>query len=559
MIRFKQIIACFLVTLALFSCSSETASNTHTSDESTASEEKNELQIIASEYPVDTINEMIAEAVTKGISSDVSPENNKGLKSSGVYVSPYYSAQVNGAEIPVYCTAVYSAETGGGVLHSFSNIEIKCRDEFILTVKIALKGSFKADTAAIAPMSRSVTPVIEDGCISAEITEYGDYTFLINGDDQRYAYTLKVAEYYDEEAEIAELIEKYSDRVTVFEAGVHYVDPMIFTNQAGVVIYLKRGALLIANHRYDINTQNDAGIYTKEKYPEEDDGVNGLGIGLPRKAVIGIYGSRNIVIAGHGMIDFSMLDLGERNGITLTYSSNITIRDITLINCPAWTVTLYSCENIVISGVSSYSWKVGSDSFDICNCRDVMLKDCFSRGGDDIYVIKTLAGALDANTENVTVKNCTAWAGKARAFSIAAEVYKTVDGVTFEDCAVIIHDSVWNTDYVASLAIIAETVENDTPIQNVTFKNIEIYKELGRPVLVNVYKNAIEECNIDVSFENITVNNGSEGVKMKFDAKNENNSITAVLKNIVIDGISINSGNIDKYAEIINGAKVIAE
>ena len=60
----------------------------------------------------------------------------------------------------------------------------------------------------MAPESLNVVPAIENGAIRAVIAEYGHYTFMVNGDDQRYSFTLSVTEYADEDVEIAALQEK---------------------------------------------------------------------------------------------------------------------------------------------------------------------------------------------------------------------------------------------------------------------------------------------------------------------------------------------------------------
>ena len=523
------------------------------------------FEIIAATYPEEAVRAITASEakdICKKITTETDPALNKGLPGSGIYVSPYYTLQVNDTEVPVYSTAVYSPSVNGsgGALHSFARIEVKGGMQDGLTVLLSPMEDLSVKMAAVAPESLNVVPAIENGAIRAVIQEYGHYTFMVNGDDQRYAFTLSVTEYADEDAEIAALQERFPENgsggVTVFEPGVHYVDPMTYIGVSGKAVYIKRGALVIAEHKYDLNTAEDSQKYNSSTCPEEDDGCGGLGIGLPRRAVLGVNSSSGIVIAGHGTIDFSMLDLNERNGIAVTYSRNIEIRDITLINAAAWTVTVYNCDNVSIDNVVTYSWRVSSDSFDLCNSRNVLVEDCFSRGGDDIYVVKTLGGADTAVAENNTVRNCIAWAGKARAFSIASEACKDFRNIVFEDCSVVVHDSVWNTDYVAALAIVLETMEDDTPLENVVFRNMEIYREYGRPILVNVYNADAVDCMVDVLFENIRIGKGKGAVDMKFDAKNQDNAINAVLKQVSVGSTLLTGDNLAEHAEILGGAVV---
>lgn len=146
-----------------------------------------------------------------------------------------------------------------------------------------------------------------------------------------------------------------------------------------------------------------------------------------------------------------------------------------------------------IENVVTYSWRVSSDSFDLCNSRNV---------------------------------------------------------------SVVVHDSVWNTDYVAALAIILETMEDDTPLENVVFRNMEICREYGRPILVNVYNADASDCMVDVLFENIRIGKGKGAVDMKFDAKNQDNAITAALKQVSVGSTLLTGDNMAEHAEILGGAVV---
>lgn len=556
----------FILGLAVLfsSCSGGSAENT-SGNEGMDETMTGNMEIITTVYPQEAVREItVAEAgeICRNVTTETDPSLNKGLSGAGIYVSPYYTLKVNDTEVPVYCTPVYtpSVSGSGGVLHSFARIEVKGNMSKALSVALSATEALSVKMAVVAPQSYQVTPTVEENTVFAEINGCGHYTFLVNGEDQRYAFTLSVSEYTDEESEIAALQEKYPEKkydgVTVFEPGVHYVDPMIFNGASGKVIYLKRGALLIARHMYDLDTPEDSQTWSRDNCPEEDDGCGGLGIGLPRRAVIGAVNSAGIVIAGHGTIDFSMLDLAERNGIAVTYSRDVEMRDITLINSAAWTITVYNCDNVSIRNVVTYSWRVSSDSFDLCNSRQVLVEDCFSRGGDDIYVVKTLGGAPTAVAENITVRNCIAWAGKARAFSIASEVCKDIRNILFEDCSVVLHDSVWNRDYVSSLAVVLESMEEETVLENVVFRNLEIFRELGRSILVNVYTPDAEDCRADILFENISVGAGKGAGDMKFNAANDKNDIAAVLKQVTVNNTVLTSENLTERAEILGGAVV---
>ena len=79
-----------------------------------------------------------------------------------------------------------------------------------------------------------------------------------------------VREKVDEDAEIAEYIEKYGkENVTVLDKGVYEYDYANFVNQSNQVIYLREGAYVTANHLYDIDCAEDE---NRVNVPSENSG-----------------------------------------------------------------------------------------------------------------------------------------------------------------------------------------------------------------------------------------------------------------------------------------------
>ena len=106
-------------------------------------------------------------------------------------------------------------------------------------------------------------------------------------------------------------------------------------------------------------------------------------------------------------------------------------------------------------------------------------------------------------SENITFTNCYAWGGKARCFGICGEVCREIKNVTFRDCAVIYRDATWNNDRIASLAIVVEITDATSLISDITFENIEIYRDEGRAIACVVY----EEDGTQIPVENCTIKN----------------------------------------------------
>lgn len=414
---------------------------------------------------------------------------------NGITISPYYTATIAGKEIPVYASVVFIRVDDTGTLHSFSEIYVDADSEFSFNIELTGK-DVELKNAIILPASHNVTAVKKDGKICASINKTGIYTFLFNGASQYYGYTLFVREKTDEDAEIADYIEKFGEEnVTVVEKGVYEYDYFNFVGENDQVVYLRQGAYVIANHHYDINSVED-----EDKYIEEG-AFSDNRIGLTRYPFLNFYLCNNITITGRGVIDLTRLDRRERRGVVFNYCNNINISDIKIINSPEWSLITYCCKDVKIDQVDIIGNRGNCDAFAICNTENALITNCFARTADDEFEVKALGGTMD--TKNVTFSNCIAWGGYARCFGICGETNRQISDITFRDSAVIYRDGVWDNDRIGSLVVVAE--QCDGGIDGVLFENIEIFRDEGRAILVKIYDEEKENFEIkNVAFRNIS-------------------------------------------------------
>ncbi|MBQ4626200.1 MAG: hypothetical protein IJB45_03000, partial [Clostridia bacterium] len=297
-------------------------------------------------------------------------------------------------------------------------------------------------------------------------------------------------------AQIADYIKQYgAENVTVFEKGIHTLDYLNFVDKDNQVIYLKQGAYLIANHHYDIQSQED-----ERKYIESN-ALTDNAIGLTRYPFINFYRCDNIVITGRGAIDLTRLDRRERRGIVFNYCSNISVSSVKIINSPEWSFITYCCKNVSVEQVDIFGFRGNADGFAICNTENAVINNCFARTADDEFEVKALGGPMGSN--NITFTNCIAWGGYARCFGICGEVSNPISNITFRDCAVIYRDGIWDNDRIGSLVVVAE--QCDGSIDGVLFENIEIFRDEGRAILVKIYDGEKENFKLEnVVFKNIT-------------------------------------------------------
>ena len=444
---------------------------------------------------------------------------------NGIIISPYYTAKVSGEEIPVYASVVFIRVDDTGTLHSFSEIYVDTSTEFSFNIEITGTDVTLKD-AIVLPESHGVKARCENNTVTASINKTGVYTFLFNGANQYYGYTLMVREKVDEDAEIAEYIADYGeDNVIVLDKGIYEYDYVNFHAMNNQVIYLREGAYVIANHLYDIDCAEDENKYFEESAPYHNS------IGLTRYPFLNFNNCNNLILTGRGVIDLTRLDRRERRGVVFTNCSNITVSGIKIINSPEWSFISYCCTDVNIDNVDIIGNRGNCDGFAICNSHNVTVNNCFARVADDTFEVKALGGIMDSR--NIKFTNCIAWGGYARCFGITGEVNKRISDVTFRDCAVVYRDGIWDNDRIGSLVVVAEQTEGS--IDGVLFENIEIFRDEGRPILVKIYDEEAENFEIkNVTFRNISY---TSYMKPKIAGTDSNtNTVQVELDNITVCG-----------------------
>lgn len=414
---------------------------------------------------------------------------------NGITISPYYTAKIGDKDIPVYASVVFIRVDDTGTLHSFSEIYVDADEEFSFNIELT-GASVNLQNAIVLPASQGVKAICKNNTVTASINKTGVYTFLFNGANQYYGYTLIVREKVDEDAEIAAYVEEYGeDNVWVLDKGVYEYDYVNLVAHNNLVIYLREGAYVIANHLFDINSAEDENKYSEANAWYEN------AIGLTRYPFLNFYNCNNITLTGRGVIDLTRLDRRERRGVVFTNCNNVNVSDIKIINSPEWSFITYCCTDVDIDQVDIIGNRGNCDGFAICNSHNVTVDDCFARVADDTFEVKALGGIM--GSENITFTNCIAWGGYARCFGITGEVNKLISDVTFRDCAVVYRDGIWDNDRIGSLVVVAE--QTDGGIDGILFENIEIFRDEGRPILVKVYDEEAENFEIkNVVFRNIS-------------------------------------------------------
>lgn len=464
-------------------------------------------------------------------------EGNQGYDDvNGIVVSPYYTAKIGEKDIPVYAATVFLGETQYGELHSFSEVYLDEGEDFSFNIELTSK-DFRIKDAICLPEKLGVKASCSGGVMTASIDGLGIYTFLFNNASQECAYTLFVRERVDEEAEIEAYRQQYgADNVIVVDKGLLEIPYADFYMQNNTVVYLRQGAYVLAQHLYDIMSEEDETLYS------EPDALAHNSIGLTRYPFVNFNRCDNVKFVGRGVLDLSRLDRRERRGLVFTDCSNVEVEGMKIVNSPEWSFITYHCQNVTIKDVDIFGYRQNSDAFAICNTQGGLIERCFARSGDDLFDVKTLGASEPSASENITFTDCVAWGGKARCYGIHGEVNRAIHNITFKDSAVICRDATWNNNRIASLAVIVELA--DGSIDGVTFDNIEIFRDDGRAMACVIFTEEIGDMDTvpiynftadNVVFKNITYN---AAMKSKFSAANGTNTVNVTVENVNFKGFN---------------------
>lgn len=117
--------------------------------------------------------------------------------------------------------------------------------------------------------------------------------------------------------------------------------------------------------------------------------------------------------------------------------SRVTLRDLTLLDSPSWTVNPVNCSNVMIDNLSilNPADSPNTDGINPESCRDVRISNCHIDVGDDCIAIK--AGTEGTREripcENITITNCVMVHGHG-AVVLGSEMSGDIRNVTISNC-----------------------------------------------------------------------------------------------------------------------------
>ena len=227
------------------------------------------------------------------------------------------------------------------------------------------------------------------------------------------------------------------------------------------------------------------GEHTEEKLVLTDNQILYVEEGAVLYTCVEVNGD-NVTIAGNGIISGEKLEhkgnvyaegpklISVKNDSKII--KNFTIKDITLIDSPNWTLSLSGTKGALIDNVNIISWILNGDGIDLTSCQNTIVMNCFIRTYDDCLSLKVTPfhGGFTGNTENVNIENCILWCDLARCVMVGPEAGDQEQlKYSIKNCG--IRNSILLESRGTGLAIGQEPLVSNgaaMPIEGITFNNI---------------------------------------------------------------------------------------
>jgi len=210
----------------------------------------------------------------------------------------------------------------------------------------------------------------------------------------------------------------------------------------------------------------------------------------------------NVRIVGRGILDHPL------RGIEITYSKNVLVDGITVLNPDHYTVFGGQSENIILRNIKSFSAKSWTDGIDLMCCRHVRIDNCFLRTSDDCIALYNHRWWYWGGSEDFDITRCLFWPDVAHPVNIGshgddrASKGEVLSGVRIHDCDIL---------YGREQGLLAIQCGDQNVIRDVRFDSIRIEGiQQGRIFDLRVlfsekYNRAPGDSIDDIHFSHITV------------------------------------------------------
>ena len=152
-------------------------------------------------------------------------------------------------------------------------------------------------------------------------------------------------------------------------------------------------------------------------------------------ALIVAVDASNVGLVGGGTVN-GQTAKGQPFLVRWVRCTNVTIRDIHLMNPGFWTLHLFKVKGLLIEGMTIRSREPrlrNTDGLDIDSCENVVVRDCDIVSGDDALCIKSTS--LTQPSRNIKVTKCKL-STRTNAIKLGTEAIGGFENINISDCQI---------------------------------------------------------------------------------------------------------------------------
>lgn len=284
---------------------------------------------------------------------------------------------------------------------------------------------------------------------------------------------------------------------------------------------------------------------------------NGTGI---KNGVLSVPSGKTVYVAGGGLltaqvafqnvsnsavIGRGILATASSGAVLIENSSNITVKDVVILDPNGYAVISGSSEGVKISGIRSFSFKGNGDGIDIFCSQNVLIEKVFMRNSDDNIALYQHRWNYYGDSKNITVQDSTLWADYAHPINIGTHGNtpnpETMNGVTIRNIDILNHHEpqMW---YQGCIAINAG---DDNLIENVYIDDVRVEDfQTGQLLNFRIMDNTKYNTSPGRGIRNVVIKdlvyNGHHANPSQFVGYDEDRLITNVtFVNLTVNGLKI--------------------
>lgn len=194
-----------------------------------------------------------------------------------------------------------------------------------------------------------------------------------------------------------------------------------------------------------------------------------LAPGAVVRAKLCVDRAKNVRIIGRGIL------ANPLRGVEITYSKNVLVEGITMINPQHYTVFGGESSDITVRNIKSFSRHGWSDGIDLMCCRNVTIDNIFLRNSDDCIALYNHRWWYWGGSRNIRINRAKLWADVAHPFNFGchgddrSRRGEVLRNVVVTDCDVLNEDG----DGIFSVRCGDKNRLEDIHFENIRIEEIE--------------------------------------------------------------------------------------